>query len=261
VVGRDGVILATTDGGATWNAQSSGTTERLRGVAFSDAAHGWAAGYGGVILVTSNGGATWSAQSSGTPVDLEAVAFSDATRGWVVGGGTILSTTNGGGAWSAQSLGAGGWYVSWDGTSMATPHVTGALALCAAQFPSETVSQRVRRILDHVDPIASMTGKCVTGGRLDAAAAVIPSLSITKLRPASGRRGAVVSITGMGFGTRSGPSSSSVRFGAKKCATYLSWSATQIRCRVPAKARYGAVQVTVTTTAGTSNAVSFTVKR
>ena len=65
-------------------------------------------------------------------------------------------------------------YASWNGTSMATPHVTGAVALCAAQFPSETMAQRVRRILDHVDPLASLSGMMTTGGRLNVAAAVNP---------------------------------------------------------------------------------------
>ena len=52
-----------------------------------------------------------------------------------------------------------------------------------------------------------------------------------------------------------------MKFGARICAKYVSWSATQIKCKVPAKAKYGAVQVTVTTAAGKSNALSFTVKR
>ena len=260
VVGRDGVILATANGGATWSAQTSGTTERLRGVAFTDAAHGWAVGYGGDILVTTNGGATWSAQSSKTGVDFEAVAFTDATHAWAVGGsGTILATANGGATWSAQSLGVGEWYVSWDGTSMATPHVTGAVALCAARFPSETVAKRVRRILDHVDPVASLRFRTVTRGRLNAAAAVNPVPGLVKLKPASGKRGSTVTVSGTGFGPARG--TSSVRFGTKTCTVFVSWSDTQIKCRVPATARNGVVKVTVTTTGGTSNALSFTVKR
>ena len=33
-------------------------------------------------------------------------------------------------------------YESWNGTSMATPHVAGAVGLMASEFPNETVSQR-----------------------------------------------------------------------------------------------------------------------
>ena len=36
-VGDVGTILRTTDGGATWSPQSSGTTNTLRGVSFTDA--------------------------------------------------------------------------------------------------------------------------------------------------------------------------------------------------------------------------------
>jgi photosystem II stability/assembly factor-like uncharacterized protein len=61
-VGHDGAIVATTDGGATWKTQSSGSSANLYAVAFSDAAHGCTVGVNvdtgeGVILTTDNGGA------------------------------------------------------------------------------------------------------------------------------------------------------------------------------------------------------------
>ncbi len=188
LLGEQSVILATTNGGATWKEQSWGSGAWLYDVAFVDERHGWIAGNSmggggeGPILATSDGGVTWSKQTPGIS-SLYGIAFSDATHGWAVGkGGTILATTNGGGA----------------------------------------------------------------------------SLALAKLKPASGKRGAIVTVTGTGFGAKSG--ASSVKFGATKCAKYLSWSATQIKCTVPAKAKYGKVSVTVTTTAGKSNAMSFTVK-
>ncbi|MEI6451548.1 MAG: hypothetical protein WCP98_16610, partial [Actinomycetes bacterium] len=53
------VILVTTDGGATWSAQSPGTTATasLVDVAFVDATHGWAVGAGGAILAAAKGDA------------------------------------------------------------------------------------------------------------------------------------------------------------------------------------------------------------
>ena len=236
-VGNGGTILATTDGGATWIPQSSGATASLAGVAFSDATHGWAVGNGGTILATTDGGATWIPQSSGTTASLHAVAFSDAAHGWAVGDrGTILVTANGGATWSTKSSGNG--YDNRGGTSMAAPHVTGAVALCAARFPSETVAQRVQRVLSHVDQLATLRGKTSTGGRLDVAAALThgaESPSISGLKPASGKRGALVTLSGTGFGAAKG--AGSVKFGSTKCTTYVSWSATQIRARVPAKAK------------------------
>ena len=99
------------------------------------------------------------------------------------------------------------------------------------------------------------------GGTATSAAvfSVLAAPRLTKLRPAAGRRLASVPLTGSGFGATRG--SSAVKFGAKSCGSYLSWSTTQIKCKVPAKAAYGALAVTVTTTAGTSHALSFTVRR
>ena len=54
-----------------------------------------------------------------------------------------------------------------DGTSMATPHVSGAAALQWARFPSATVAQVRAALLSSVDVKASLVGKTVTGGRLN----------------------------------------------------------------------------------------------
>jgi len=58
-------------------------------------------------------------------------------------------------------------YASWNGTSMATPHVTGAVALLAANHPGTTAAQRIHTILSSVDQIDALSGKVATGGRLN----------------------------------------------------------------------------------------------
>jgi len=83
--------------------------------------------------------------------------------------------------------------------------------------------------------------------------------TVMKLTPAAGKRGATVTISGGGFGAARG--AGFVELGGKICTIYASWSDTKIKCKVPAKARYGVGQVTVITAGGTSNATSFTVKR
>ena len=65
-----------------------------------------------------------------------------------------------------------GQYASWAGTSMATPFVTGAVALCATLYPGETAQQRVDRILSTVRPVEELQGTCMTGGLLDVPAAL-----------------------------------------------------------------------------------------
>lgn len=97
-VGDAGTILRTTDGGATWLSQISGTTNQLYGVSFTNANTGTVVGYNGTILRTTDGGATWVSQNSGTTNTLVGISFTDANTGTVVGSrGTILRTTDGGG--------------------------------------------------------------------------------------------------------------------------------------------------------------------
>ena len=62
-------------------------------------------------------------------------------------------------------------YQSYSGTSMATPHVTGALALCASIGGLRGGELRAA-LLNSVAPTASLAGKTVSGGRLDIGAMV-----------------------------------------------------------------------------------------
>jgi len=66
----------------------------------------------------------------------------------------------------------GNTYGSFNGTSMATPHVTGTVALYASAFPQASASAVRSAILTTARPTSSMTGMVATGGRLDAAAAL-----------------------------------------------------------------------------------------
>jgi subtilisin family serine protease len=66
----------------------------------------------------------------------------------------------------------GNTYASWSGTSMATPHVTGAAALLWALHPSWTYAQVRDRIFCTAFDIPALAGKTVTGGRLDLGAAL-----------------------------------------------------------------------------------------
>ena len=133
-VGDGGTILHTSDGGATWSPQTSGTGTVLNSVSFVDANNGWAVGLAGVIVHTTNGGTTWSPQTSFTLETLDDVSFVDVNNGWAVGdSGTIVHTSNGGTTWSPQTTGTGanlfgvsfvdannGWAVGIDGTILHT---------------------------------------------------------------------------------------------------------------------------------------------
>ena len=63
-------------------------------------------------------------------------------------------------------------YAFADGTSFAAPAVAGAAGLILARKPAATVAQLKARLLGSVDRLRSMAGKLVSGGRLDANAAL-----------------------------------------------------------------------------------------
>ncbi len=63
----------------------------------------------------------------------------------------------------------GGSYGSYNGTSMATPHVTGAIALYASAYPNATAAAIRQALLGSVTPTTSLASITATGGRLTVA--------------------------------------------------------------------------------------------
>jgi photosystem II stability/assembly factor-like uncharacterized protein len=129
------LVVATTDGGRTWSAQtlpssySSGDDgeifsgiDYLDGVSCPTSTDCWAAGFGsdgiGAVAVTTDGGSTWSNQilpssSSGGIFNgivwLGGVSCPTSTDCWVAGlnsfeFGVVVATTDGGSTWSTQAL-------------------------------------------------------------------------------------------------------------------------------------------------------------
>jgi photosystem II stability/assembly factor-like uncharacterized protein len=108
-VGLFGTILRTTNGGASWVQQPSGTTDDLDGVSFTDTLTGTVVGGYCANLRTTDGGATWTQQACPEQKPLTGISFADANVAVVVGSmsedwlsGVILRTTNGGATWIDQ---------------------------------------------------------------------------------------------------------------------------------------------------------------
>lgn len=101
-VGTAGAILHSVDGGVTWAAQRSGTTQDLNGVSFTSAQLGWAVGNG--IFHTVDGGATWTRSAPPGSENLAGISFLDALHGWAWGANNVLRTSDGGATWQLATL-------------------------------------------------------------------------------------------------------------------------------------------------------------
>jgi len=85
-----------------------------------------------------------------------------------------------------------------DGTSFATPHVSGLAALLLSQDPSLTVAELKSLIMDNGDPVASLSGKTVSGKRINAynsLAAIDVTAPTTSASPAGGTYSSAQSVT------------------------------------------------------------------
>ncbi len=103
VSGEFGVIMASSDGGVTWQGQTSTVETTLFGIRFASEQKGWAVGIDETLLRTVDGGTTWEKQKVQTPKGY-ALAFYDmdikGNYAWVVGSsGLLLSSKDGGETW------------------------------------------------------------------------------------------------------------------------------------------------------------------
>jgi len=145
------------------------------------------AGDAGMLFVAAAGNSTSNNDATGSyPSNYECT--NGGTRGWdcVI---AVASITSSGSLSSFSSYGATtvdiaapgsginstyptNSYASLSGTSMATPHVSGAIALCASINPSLSPAQLREAVINSAQVTPTLVGKVVNAGRLDVGAMI-----------------------------------------------------------------------------------------
>jgi photosystem II stability/assembly factor-like uncharacterized protein len=102
-------LFMTTDGGASWTAQTPPLGSAPAAIDFVDLNHGWTAGRdyasAGEVLGTTNGGVTWTHQTTPTAEPFNDISFYNSANGWAVGPlPQVIGTADGGTTWKAQSV-------------------------------------------------------------------------------------------------------------------------------------------------------------
>lgn len=110
VVGDQGLVVRTADGGRTWADVSVDTGRDLHDLHFLDIDHGWVAGGRGGLYRTDDGGMSWEEVSHpGGDAGLVAVGFATPSVGWICAdGAAVYATEDGGATWSEVLVGFGG---------------------------------------------------------------------------------------------------------------------------------------------------------
>ncbi|GAP36140.1 YCF48-related protein [Piscinibacter sakaiensis] len=108
-------LLATEDGGRSWQLRGTPPFRAASSLAFADARIGAAAAYDGVLYQTEDGGATWQPRTTVPttgvryPAEIKRIRFVDAAVGHAVGRNQVaLRTEDGGRTWAPMTLPAVG---------------------------------------------------------------------------------------------------------------------------------------------------------
>jgi photosystem II stability/assembly factor-like uncharacterized protein len=97
---RGGVIIKTSDGGASWSQVHSSAVSGVNALCISGSGTGWSVGTTGMLLESADHGTAWKPRSRGASGPLTSVFFMDPDTGWTIASGLIYMTTDGGENWN-----------------------------------------------------------------------------------------------------------------------------------------------------------------
>jgi len=111
IVGDNGLLLSTKNGGMSWKDSSLDMSDRLTGVAFLNDSTGFICGSYQSLYKTTNAGSSWQKISIGAASNyyaLKKITFFNATTGFILGSGSSsFRTTDGGITWTPVTLPSG----------------------------------------------------------------------------------------------------------------------------------------------------------
>lgn len=183
-------VLSCSWGGGGYGASMSAAIDRARAA--------------GVILVaaagneSSNNDAIASYPANYPQDNVVSVAATTRTDGLAsfsnYGSTTVDLAAPGDGIYSSVSSSDSA-YAVYSGTSMATPHVSGVLALLAAQYPADAYVSLIQRLMNGTDAVSALAGK-IRSGRLNLAKALGATNNPTPVRPVNDNFASGTSLTG-----------------------------------------------------------------
>lgn len=153
----------------------------------------------------------------------------------------------------------GGQFASYNGTSMAAPHVTGAWAVLKAINPTASVQELLTLLQNNgVNVTDQRTGGTVTTPRIQVDAA-LATPALATITPNSGDQGTTLAVTIAGSATHFAAAATTVDFGADitvNSVTVNSATTLVAEVTIAAAASPGIRRVTVTTSASGNEVVS-----
>ena len=102
LIGANGVVQHSTDGGSTWETQQTGASVTLTAGTSPSPSVCWLVGPGGLVLLSTDG-RSWQALPFVEKIDLLSVRASDEKTATVTAvGGRTFTTTDGGRTWTPR---------------------------------------------------------------------------------------------------------------------------------------------------------------
>lgn len=148
----------------------------------------------------------------------------------------------------------GNQYATMSGTSMATPHVSGAAAIVWSQFPTKSWKDVKRALMNGADAKSSLAQLTSTQARLNLKGAITSTYmnqpSIWGLSGAQAAPGATITLSGSNFGATQGAGTVSYQ---GTTLTVKTWAAEKIVATLPANTPIGSGLLKVKNASGVSN--------